>query len=116
MPAAAATLARLGCSNMHVRHADALGGWPDHAPFDAIMVTCAPADVPPALVKQLKEGGRFILPVGAWLSQRLVILRKVRGRQRVRAPRIPANRHRRAHARTGAHVTGRGCAAARALW
>ena len=78
---ARAVLAQEGyAATVQVLTGDGYRGWPEHAPFDAIMVTCAPADVPPALVKQLKEGGRFILPVGAWLSQRLVILRKVRGR------------------------------------
>ena len=61
---AAATLARLGCSNMHVRHADALGGWPDHAPFDAIMVHAAGRQVPEALRRQLAVGGRLVMPVG----------------------------------------------------
>jgi len=59
---------------------DGYRGWPEHAPYDAIIVTCAPAEVPAALVAQLKEGGRFILPLGGRLGQRLVILRKVHGR------------------------------------
>ncbi|MCX6997695.1 MAG: protein-L-isoaspartate(D-aspartate) O-methyltransferase [Kiritimatiellaeota bacterium] len=78
---ARAILAQEGyAAAVQVLTGDGYRGWPEHAPFDAIIVTCAPTDVPPALVAQLKEGGRFILPVGAWLSQRLVILRKVQGR------------------------------------
>ena len=78
---ARAVLAQEGyAATVQVLTGDGYRGWPEHAPYDAIIVTCAPADVPPALVAQLKEGGRFILPVGAWLSQRLVILRKVQGR------------------------------------
>jgi len=78
---ARAVLAQEGyAAAVQVLTGDGYRGWPEHAPYDAIIVTCAPADVPAALVAQLKEGGRFILPVGAWLSQRLVILRKVQGR------------------------------------
>ncbi len=78
---ARAVLAQEGyAATVQVLTGDGYRGWPEHAPYDAIIVTCAPADVPPALVAQLKEGGRFILPVGAWLSQRLVSLRKIQGR------------------------------------
>jgi protein-L-isoaspartate(D-aspartate) O-methyltransferase len=61
---AAADLARLGYANVTVREGDGYRGWPEHAPFDAILVTAAPDHVPAALVAQLKIGGRLVLPVG----------------------------------------------------
>jgi protein-L-isoaspartate(D-aspartate) O-methyltransferase len=68
-----------GYGRVHVRRGDGYQGWPEHAPFDAIIVTCAPDAVPPKLVEQLAEGGRMIVPVGEY-GQRLVILRKREGR------------------------------------
>jgi len=74
---AEADLGRLGFANVKVRCGDGYLGWPEAAPFDAIIVTCAPEEVPPALVAQLRMGGRMILPVGSqWGSQDLVLLRK----------------------------------------
>ena len=61
---AARRLERLGYANVTVRTGDGYLGWPEHAPFDAIIVTCAPTDIPEPLVEQLKEGGRMIIPVG----------------------------------------------------
>lgn len=73
---AAQTLERLGYKNAHVRHGDGYRGWPEHAPFDAVIVTCAPDKIPPDLVAQLKDGGRMIIPVGGGMEQELVLLRK----------------------------------------
>jgi protein-L-isoaspartate(D-aspartate) O-methyltransferase len=61
---AAATLARLGDTQVHVRHGDGYRGWPGAAPFDAILVTAAAPRVPPALLEQLRVGGRLVIPVG----------------------------------------------------
>ncbi|MHB1355737.1 MAG: protein-L-isoaspartate(D-aspartate) O-methyltransferase [Anaerolineae bacterium] len=61
---AAARLSGLGYKNLVVRNADGYYGWIEHAPFDAIIVTCAPDHIPPALVAQLADGGRMVLPVG----------------------------------------------------
>ena len=73
---AAADLQRLGCANVQVRHADGCAGWPEAAPFDAIIVTCAPDQVPPRLTGQLRDGGRMIIPIGGADDQDLVFLRK----------------------------------------
>ena len=67
-----------GYGKIKVLAGDGYKGWPEYAPFDAIMVTCAPEDVPGALQEQLAEGGRMIVPVGKWV-QRLVIFRKQEG-------------------------------------
>lgn len=66
---AAATLSRLGYDNVHVRVGDGYRGWPEAAPFDAIIVTCAPDHVPPPLLEQLKDGGRLVIPVGGQYPQ-----------------------------------------------
>jgi protein-L-isoaspartate(D-aspartate) O-methyltransferase len=78
---AKAVLARLGFDNVHVRAGDGYLGWPEKAPFDAIIVTCAPEQVPEPLVSQLKEGGRLIIPLGeAGAVQELVLLKKKEGK------------------------------------
>jgi protein-L-isoaspartate(D-aspartate) O-methyltransferase len=61
---AAAALERLGYDNVHVRVGDGYQGWPEAAPFDAIVVTAAPDEVPEPLIRQLAPGGRLVVPVG----------------------------------------------------
>jgi protein-L-isoaspartate(D-aspartate) O-methyltransferase len=78
-------LSRLGITNVHVRAGDGYKGWPEAAPFDSIIVTCAPEEVPKPLVTQLKEGGRMIIPVGPLYAQNLYLLRKQNGQIRQEA-------------------------------
>ena len=70
------TLASLGYRNIHVRTGNGYLGWEEHAPYDRIMVTAAPEEVPPALVQQLKIGGPMAIPVGRFF-QELKILRRM---------------------------------------
>jgi protein-L-isoaspartate(D-aspartate) O-methyltransferase len=70
---------------VHVKVGDGYKGWPDQAPFDAIIVTCAPEHVPQPLVDQMKEGGRMIIPVGNYLAQELYLLEKRNGQLREEA-------------------------------
>jgi protein-L-isoaspartate(D-aspartate) O-methyltransferase len=76
---AARTLKRLGYTNVVTKAGDGFQGWPEHAPFDGIIVTCSPEDVPAPLVAQLAEGGRMVIPVGERFDQRLVRITKRNG-------------------------------------
>jgi len=66
---AAAVHKELGYTNIHTRVGDGYEGWPDAAPFDAIIVTCAPQKIPQPLFDQLKEGGRMVIPLGDRFNQ-----------------------------------------------
>jgi len=71
---AATRLERLGCANVHVREGDGAQGWPEAAPYDAIMVTAAAEEIPPALIAQLDVGGRLIMPVGGSYETQVLLL------------------------------------------
>jgi protein-L-isoaspartate(D-aspartate) O-methyltransferase len=74
---AVATVEALGYRNVHLRAGDGFGGWPDEAPFDAVLLSCAAEEIPPPLWEQLKVGGRFLYPRGsAWGDQELVLVVK----------------------------------------
>ena len=74
---AAHRLKELNYKNADVKNSDGYYGWPEHAPFDAIIVTAAAGHIPPPLVKQLKKGGRMIIPVGGtFMVQSLVLVTK----------------------------------------
>ena len=70
-------LKELGYEKVRVKIGDGYEGWKEHAPYDAIIVTCAPTHVPEPLKEQLKEGGRMVIPVGEASNQKLVLLRKI---------------------------------------
>jgi protein-L-isoaspartate(D-aspartate) O-methyltransferase len=73
-------LHELGYLNVSVRVGDGYQGWEAHAPYDAIIVTCAPGHVPEKLQEQLAEGGRMIIPVGGTYTQELILLEKKNGK------------------------------------
>jgi protein-L-isoaspartate(D-aspartate) O-methyltransferase len=70
----------LGYSNIHTRVGDGYEGWPDAAPFDAIIVTCAPQKIPQPLIDQLKEGGRMVIPLGDRFTQSVHLVIKKDGK------------------------------------
>jgi protein-L-isoaspartate(D-aspartate) O-methyltransferase len=73
---AAKTLRDLGYNNVRVRQGDGYQGWPDLAPFDGILMTAAPPEVPPALIAQLAKNGRLVAPIGPLLLQELIVIEK----------------------------------------
>ncbi|MFY9904510.1 MAG: protein-L-isoaspartate(D-aspartate) O-methyltransferase [Terriglobales bacterium] len=81
---AEATLRRLGYLNVRLRVGDGRLGWAEHAPYDAILVSAATAEMPPDLFAQLREGGRMILPVGPSSSQELQLITKTGGQAEVK--------------------------------
>jgi protein-L-isoaspartate(D-aspartate) O-methyltransferase len=75
---AATRLQRLGYDEIELRIGDGYYGWPEQAPFDAIIVTAAANHIPPPLVKQLKVGGKMIIPVGSrFATQELILIRRI---------------------------------------
>jgi protein-L-isoaspartate(D-aspartate) O-methyltransferase len=76
---AAKTLERLGYANVHAKIGDGYKGWPEHAPFDAIIVTAAPDHIPEPLIEQLKPGGRLVIPVGKLFQELMVITKNPDG-------------------------------------
>jgi protein-L-isoaspartate(D-aspartate) O-methyltransferase len=73
------TLAELGYRNVHVRIGDGYKGWPGAAPFDAIIVTAAPPSIPDPLLKQLKTGGKLVIPVGKTYQDLIVMTKRPDG-------------------------------------
>lgn len=84
---AARTLSRLGYENVHAKVGDGFQGWPQHAPFDKIIVTCSPERIPQPLIDQLREGGLMVIPVGQRYQQSLYLMRKKDGKLRSEALR-----------------------------
>ena len=84
------TLRQLGYSRLAVKHGDGYAGWPEHAPFDRIILTAAPPEIPAALLDQLAPGGRLVAPVGRTSqTQNLILVTKDRGGRIRRQNRLP---------------------------
>jgi protein-L-isoaspartate(D-aspartate) O-methyltransferase len=81
---AESTLKRLEYRNVQIRVGDGSQGWPEYAPFDAILVSAATPEMPPALFAQLREGGRMMVPIGPSASQDLHLIHKVGGQPEVK--------------------------------
>ena len=73
------TLSSINIRNVFFRHADGGWGWPQHAPYDGIIVTAAPEEVPPTLLEQMAEGGRMVIPVGPGGDQQLLLITRREG-------------------------------------
>lgn len=86
--AAQEKLAKLGYSNIKFRTGDGARGWAESAPYDAVIVTCAPAEVPQALLEQLKPGGRLAVPVGTEPQDLLLLTRTASGADRRRVCQV----------------------------
>jgi protein-L-isoaspartate(D-aspartate) O-methyltransferase len=76
---AAARLRQLKYDNVHTKIGDGYEGWPEHAPFNKIIVTCSPEKIPVPLIDQLAEGGRMVIPIGERFQQSLYLLKKTKG-------------------------------------
>jgi len=75
------TLNMLGYKNIHIKIGDGYNGWPEQAPFDAIIVTCAPRKIPKPLIDQLKNKGRMVIPIGnKYGTQKLIRVKKINGK------------------------------------
>jgi protein-L-isoaspartate(D-aspartate) O-methyltransferase len=82
---AADRLKALGLANVTVRSGDGYAGWPEEAPFDAIIVTAAPEKTPPPLIEQLRPGGRIVIPIGKGLQELVVMEKSASGKMAQRA-------------------------------
>jgi protein-L-isoaspartate(D-aspartate) O-methyltransferase len=81
---AESALRRLNCRNVNIRVGDGSQGWAEYAPYDAILVSAATADMPPALFAQLREGGRMMVPIGPPHGQELQLILKINGQRTVK--------------------------------